>query len=86
MTQNLPTTHPYSITADNNVYYVVFGVAKSPNSIFISREVQKISTVFSFIGGLIGAIMAALFIINSYTSFAFELSIALSIFKRDQKT
>ena len=32
-------------------------------------------------GGLIGAIMAALFIIHSYTSFAFELALAVEVFK-----
>jgi hypothetical protein len=38
MTHNLPTSHPYSIKpTDTNVYYVVFGIAKSPNSVFISR-------------------------------------------------
>ena len=84
VTLSLPASHPYSIMNNSNVLYVVFGIAKSPNSIFISREVQKISTVFSFMGGLIGAIMAGLFIINSYTSFAFEISIALSIFKDSQ--
>ena len=84
MTQNQPTSHPYVINPINQASYVTFGIAKSPNSIFISREVQKISTVFSFMGGLIGAIMAGLFIINSYTSFAFEISIALSIFKDSQ--
>lgn len=81
MTQNRPTSHPYSINPVNQANYVTFGIAKSPNSIFISREVQKLSTVFSFMGGLIGALMAGLFIINSYTSFAFEISIALSIFR-----
>jgi hypothetical protein len=38
---------------------------------FYNRQVQKIFVVFSFMGGLIGAIMASLFIINTYTSFAF---------------
>jgi predicted membrane protein len=82
MTQSLPTSHPYSITSLNKANYVTFGVAKSPKSISYARQVQKISSVFSFIGGLIGAILAGLFIINAYTSFAFEVSIALSVFKK----
>jgi hypothetical protein len=32
-------------------------------------------------GGLIGAIMAALFIINSYTAFAFEIALSIDVFK-----
>jgi predicted membrane protein len=39
--------------------------------------VQKISNVFSFMGGLIGALMAGLFIVHAYTSFAYEISIAI---------
>jgi hypothetical protein len=64
MTQNKPTNHPYIMNPTSKNNYVTFGIAKSPNSIFISREVQKLSTVFSFMGGLIGAIMAGLFIIH----------------------
>jgi hypothetical protein len=37
--------------------------------------------VFSFIGGMIGAISAVLFIIKVYNNVAFEFSIAFSIFK-----
>lgn len=44
---------------------------KDPTDEYYSRQVQKIFVVLSFIGGLIGAIMAALFIINSYTTFAY---------------
>lgn len=84
MATGLPTSHPFSITPTNNAKYITFGVAKSPKSITYTREVQKISTVFSFIGGLIGALMAGLFIINSYTSFAFEISIAMAVFKKDK--
>lgn len=31
-------------------------------------------------GGLIGALMAVMFIINSYTSFSYEISVALDVF------
>lgn len=35
-------------------------------------------------GGLIGAIMAGLFIMNAYTSFAFEIALATEVFKDDE--
>lgn len=35
-------------------------------------------------GGMIGAVSAVLFIINIYTSFSFEISIALQIFKPEE--
>lgn len=72
-----PTGHPYPITPDNNANYLTFSLAKSPSSLTYTRQVQKISVVFSFIGGLVGALLAGLFIINQYTSFSFEISIAL---------
>jgi uncharacterized membrane protein len=50
---------------------------KNPADLYYTREVQKVFVVFSFMGGLIGAIMAAMFMINSYTSFAFELTLAI---------
>lgn len=50
---------------------------KDPSQVKYKREVQKIFVVFSFMGGLIGAVMATLFIMNSYTSFAYELALAL---------
>jgi len=46
-------------------------MAKSGNSLVYTREVQKLSSVFSFMGGTIGAISALLFIIKIYTSLSF---------------
>jgi|688.fasta_scaffold419398_1 hypothetical protein len=37
-------------------------------------------------GGLIGAVMAGLIIMNTYTSFAFELALAIDIFKDNETT
>jgi uncharacterized membrane protein YsdA (DUF1294 family) len=54
---------------------------KDPAQTIYAREVEKIFVVFSFVGGLIGAIMAGLFIIKSYTSFAYEVALALDIFR-----
>jgi predicted membrane protein len=66
-----------------NGTYVTFNLAKSPNSIIYTREVQKVSTVFSFIGGMIGAISAVLFVIKIYNNLAFEFSISSELFKKE---
>lgn len=50
-----------------------------------TRNVRKISNVLSFIGGIISALLAVLFIMNSYTTFAFEVSIASEIFSAKSK-
>jgi hypothetical protein len=43
--------------------------------------VHKISTVLSFIGGMISAVSAILFVIKAYNSQAFEIEIASALFK-----
>ena len=70
-----PILYPFGV--DNETSYATFYIMKEPIEEFYVRWVQKIFVVFSFMGGLIGAIMAALFIIHSYTSFAFELALAV---------
>lgn len=52
----------------NNTSYVIFWLVKSANSLVYTREVQKISSVFSFIGGTISAISALLFIVKIYNN------------------
>jgi hypothetical protein len=37
-------------------------------------------------GGLIGAVMAGLFIVTSYTSFSYEIALAREIFKDKKGT
>ena len=74
-------TNVFPLT-NNQVSYVYFSLTKSSQKYEYTRSVQKISTVFSFIGGIIGALLTALFIMNSYTSFAFEVSLATEIFKK----
>ena len=61
----------YPIAVDNTTCYATFYVMKDYANEFYIRQVQKIFVVFSFMGGLIGAIMASLFVINTYTSFAY---------------
>lgn len=63
-----PVMYPYQINADTPLAKMF--ILKSPASITYNRQVQKISAVFSYIGGLIGAVLAVMFIVNSYTSFS----------------
>lgn len=58
--------HPFGIS-DANAPLARVLLAKSTNTLKYSRQVQKISTVFSYIGGLVGAITAFLFLMKSYT-------------------
>ena len=40
--------------------------------------------VFSYIGGLVGAISAILFILKSYTDTSLEIAIARNLFREDE--
>jgi predicted membrane protein len=71
--------YPYRI--DNGTSLGVFYVMKDGATSIYTRQVQKIFVVFSFMGGLIGAIMAGMFIVNSYTSFSYEIALAIHVFK-----
>lgn len=77
-----PILYPFAI--ENGTSFATFYVMKDPTQVSYAREVQKIFVVFSFMGGLIGAVMACLFIVNSYTSFAYELALALELFKESE--
>jgi hypothetical protein len=70
--------HPYTTFQST---YACYLFVKSPTSYAYQREVQKISTVFSFIGGLISALSAALFILKVYNNLAYEVSVAICIFE-----
>lgn len=74
-----PVLYPYAIEPDSA--YAAFFIMKDPVKKTYTRTVQKIFVVFSFMGGLIGAVMAALFIVNSYTGFAFEVALGVDLFK-----
>ena len=60
--------------------YARVEVVKSFDKYTYSREVQKLSTIVSYIGGVISCFLTAFFIMNSYTSFAFQVSMANQIF------
>ncbi len=65
--------------------YVAIFLQKSANSLVYTREVQKISAVFSYIGGLVGAITALLFLVKSYTDSSLEVTIGLSLFDKEKE-
>lgn len=67
----------YTFAVNSNTSFATFYVMKDPADTSIDRSVEKIFVICSFMGGLIGAVMAALFMMNSYTSFAYELALAL---------
>jgi len=46
-------------------------LAKGRNSLKYDREVMKIEEVISYMGGLLSALVALLFMLNSYTDTAF---------------
>ena len=66
--------------------YLVFQVQKSAEKHYYGRVVLKLSTVFSYIGGVIGSCLTVLFFFNNYTSFALEVSIAKEIFNSEKRT
>lgn len=70
-----PILYPFVIS--NQTSYASFYIMKDPTQHSYIRSVQKIFVVFSFMGGLIGAVMAGLFIVNTYTTFAFEVALAI---------
>jgi hypothetical protein len=70
--------HPYTVSANTALAGVV--LAKSPNSFIYNREVQKISAVLSYVGGLVGAITAVLFLVKQYNDSSLEVTIGISLF------
>jgi len=63
--------------------YVSLSFMRKGNSLIYYRAVQKISTVISYIGGVVGAITALMFLVKSYTDFSYELSIGLQLFRKN---
>jgi len=72
-------THTYSVEPSG--FYAQFFFSKGSNSLVYSRQVQKISTVISYIGGMVGAITALMFLVKSYTDFSFESSVSFELFR-----
>lgn len=78
------SAHYYPLI-NTEIAYVYFDIKKSSSSVVYTRNVKKISNVLSFIGGIISAILTVLFIMNNYTAFAFEVSIASELFSTRNK-
>jgi len=74
--------HPFQV--NNNSIFAFFKLVKSSQSVTYNRSVQKLSSVLSYMGGMIGAISALLFILKWYTSLSYEISIAIDIIKPDK--
>ena len=66
----------YYPRAFDSYSYFSLQMIKSTDKYIFERTVQKISTIFSYIGGVISSLLTAFFIMNNYTSFSFEISIA----------
>ena len=77
---SIPSLYPYKVTPSQA--FARFYLAKDQASITYTRAVQKVSAVLSFIGGIIGAVLGLLIILNAYTSFSFELAVAYQVFKK----
>lgn len=61
-----PTTQPYEKSSINTPFVIV-GISKSARSLVYNRSYLKLSTIVSYIGGLVGGIIAVLFIVKFYT-------------------
>ena len=81
--KDLAVNHPLQYSAGN--YYVGFYLAKSSDSYHYKRVVLKISEVFSFIGGIIGAVFAVLFFLKNFTDFSLETVIASTVFRKKKE-
>jgi hypothetical protein len=51
--------------------YLQINIMRKGNSLIYHRSVQKISTVISYIGGVVGAITALMFLVKFYTDFSY---------------
>jgi hypothetical protein len=71
--------YPYKVQGDTSLARMY--IMKNGATSVYNRQVQKIFVVLSFMGGLIGAIMAGLFIVNVYTGFSYEVALAVHVFK-----
>ncbi len=59
---------PYQIT--NDLYAGIY-IQKSSNFIRYERQFNKLDNLFSYIGGLIGAMLALMILMQAYTDAAY---------------
>ena len=58
-------------------------IFKASSSNEYSRAFYKIDEFFSYIGGLVGVILAGMFLLASYNEFTFEHDLAFHLYKKD---
>ncbi len=78
---NLINGVPYLMTAYRPYAQISFNKASFTTT--YTRNFNKVDTYFSYVGGLIGTIIGLMFILNSYSQKAYEISIAHKLFKYD---
>ena len=78
----LPTT--ISTQEVGNGWYSHFVFRKATNSHIFTRAFAKFDTVISYIGGLFGAIIGLLFLMNHYTRTNFEISLGSLLYLDDE--
>ncbi len=79
----LPTT--ISIQEVSRNWFASFIFRKSTNRYVFYRAFTKFDTVISYIGGLFGAIIGVLFLMNHYTRTNFEISLGSSIYENNEE-
>ena len=68
---------PYALDHKPGNYIGILNLQKSTRSVSYEREVLKLSTVISYIGGMIGAIAALLFAVKFYTDSSLQMAISI---------
>jgi hypothetical protein len=77
-------------TAIKNTYinldktYAIFILFKSSTSNNITRSFEKLDNVLSYIGGLFGTVIMFFFILGSYNTYKFEVSLAGYLYKTER--
>ena len=54
---------------------------RAPESYIVNRGFQKVIDAFSYVGGLLGAILMIFIIVNFYNENAYEMVCAASLYK-----
>ena len=78
----LVNSNSYLLGNSSDIYANLY-FYRAPESYIYSRTYQKIIDTFSYIGGLLGAILILVFIVNFYNEYAYEIIFAASIYKHD---
>ena len=66
------------VTSDT---YVSWAICKSSVQKTYTRSFNKVDQFFSYVGGLVGTILALMFFMANFTSMAFGLDLAQGIFR-----